>query len=210
MAGNQGMQLNTPNQEQNTSTQPQNSDTTDVSSIAATAPGQFRVIRRNGKVTSYDLEKIAVAVTKAFLAVEGGNAAASSRIHEIVGQLAKQVEYALTRRIPDGGTFHIEDIQDQVELALMRSGHQKVARSYVIYRDEHARARAEELAEAPAVIDGPIVDINVAMADGSFQPLDNKRLNAIVAEACSNLNDVDATIILEDTHRNLFADEGDA
>ena len=198
------MHVNTPIPEQNTKPSHQDSEITDASSIAATAPGHFRVIRRNGKITVYDREKIAIAVTKAFLAVEGGNAAASSRIHEIVGQLAEQVEYALTRRLPDGGTFHIEDIQDQVELALMRSGHQKVARAYVIYREEHARAREQELADAPAAIDGPVTDIKIALADGSHQPLDNKRLNAIVAEACAGLNDVDATIILEDTHRNLF------
>ncbi|MCP4407607.1 MAG: ribonucleoside-diphosphate reductase subunit alpha, partial [Gammaproteobacteria bacterium] len=101
--------------------------------ITATAPGQYRVIRRNGKLTSFDKEKIKVAVTKAFLAVEGGSAAASKRIHETVGGLTDKVIYALTRSRPDGGTFHIEDIQDQVELALMREGHHKVARAYVLY-----------------------------------------------------------------------------
>jgi ribonucleoside-diphosphate reductase alpha chain len=201
---NQGMHANTPIQEQDPSAPLQNSETSNASSIAATAPGQFRVIRRNGKVATYDREKITVAMTKAFLAVEGGNAAASSRIHEIVGQMAEQVEYALTRRIPDGGTFHIEDIQDQVELALMRSGHPLVARSYIIYREEHARAREQELAEAATVIDGSVSDIQITLADGSKQPLDNKRLSAIVTEACTDLNDVDTTVILEDTYRNLF------
>ena len=198
------MHVNTPIQEQNTSTSLQNTEITNASSIAATAPGQFRVIRRNGKVTAYSREKIAVAMTKAFLAVEGGNAAASSRIHEIVEQLAEQVEYALTRRIPDGGTFHIEDIQDQVELALMRSSHQKVARSYVIYREEHARARKQELALAAAVANAPVADIQITLADGSKQPLDNQRLSAIVAEACAGLTDVDANVILKDAYRNLF------
>ena len=113
------MQANKPNQDPS-SAQPTNTVTTsannaeiaatDTTSIAATAPGQFRVIRRNGKVTAFAAEKISVAMTKAFLAVEGGNAAASNRIHEIVKDLTDQVVTALTRRIPDGGTFHIEDI----------------------------------------------------------------------------------------------------
>ena len=105
------------------------------------SPGEYRVIRRNSKVTAFDPDKISVAMTKAFLQVEGGTAAASTRIHERVASLSKQVVNALTRRMPAGGTVHIEDIQDQVELALMRAGEQKIARAYVIYRDACAPAR---------------------------------------------------------------------
>ena len=198
------MELTTPITKYQQHSKLDNSTSTDSANIAVTAPGRFRVIRRNGKVTAYDREKIAVAMTKAFLAVEGGNAAASSRIHEIVGELAEQVELALTRRIPDGGTFHIEDIQDQVELALMRSGNQRVARAYVIYREEHARARQDQQSETivEEITDG--TSIEVTLPDGSRQTLDNRRLHAIVSEACSGLKDVDARAILQDTERNLF------
>ena len=75
-----------------------------ISEIQATAPGNYRVIRRNGKVTGFDRNKIKIAMTKAFLANEGNQAAASSRIHESVEQLTEQVLYALTRSRPDGGT----------------------------------------------------------------------------------------------------------
>ena len=91
-------------------------------SIAATAPGQLRVIKRNGTVIPFEISKISVAITKAFLAVEGGNAAASSRIHETVARLTEQVTGTFQRRMPSGGTIHIEDIQDQVELSLTRAG----------------------------------------------------------------------------------------
>ena len=204
------MQANTPNQEQPSvqSTTTPNTTTTDSTSIAvniaATAPGQFRVIRRNGKVTAFDGEKISIAMTKAFLAVEGGNAAASNRIHEIVKNLTVQVSHALSRRIPDGGTFHIEDIQDQVELALMRGGHQQISRAYVIYRDEHARARAQEQALEAEQNEAASSKLNVTLEDGSTQPLDSKRLHAIVTEACEGLESVDAQAILDDTERNLF------
>ncbi|HSH85334.1 MAG TPA: ATP cone domain-containing protein, partial [Guyparkeria sp.] len=103
---------------------------------AAVAPGQVRVIRRNGKLTAYDPTKIKVALTKAFLAVEGGGAAASARVHETVESLVALIDQALKRRLPGGGTVHIEDIQDQAELALMREGHHKVARAYVLYREQ--------------------------------------------------------------------------
>ncbi|UCB55956.1 MAG: ribonucleoside-diphosphate reductase subunit alpha [Thiotrichales bacterium] len=199
------MELTTITKHQN-HPQLDNSASTESANIAITAPGRFRVIRRNGKVTAYDREKIAIAMTKAFLAVEGGNAAASSRIHEIVGELAEQVELALTRRIPDGGTFHIEDIQDQVELGLMRSGHQRVARAYVIYREEHARAREQQQVDTIVedVFEESDSEIEVTLPDGSRQPLDKRRLQAIVREACANLNDVDGAAILQDTERNLF------
>lgn len=173
--------------------------------IAATAPGQYRVIRRNGKVTSFDKDKIKVAMSKAFLAVEGSNAAASRRIHEIVDALTDQVVYALTRSRPDGGTFHIEDIQDQVELALMRSEHHKVARAYVLYREERAKARAEQAARAAqtaAATAGAI--LNITASDGALKPLDLQRLHGVVIEACHDTADVKAQAILDEALRNLY------
>ena len=110
----------------------------------STAPGQLRVIKRNGAVVAYDESKISVAITKAYLAVEGGTAAASSRIHESVAQLSSQITDIFKRRMPSGGTIHIEDIQDQVELALMRTGEHKIARSYVIYRADRTRMREQQ------------------------------------------------------------------
>src|SRR6187402_3690183 len=117
--------------------------------FAATAPGQLRVIKRNGTVVTFDASKIAIAMTKAFLAVEGGTAAASTRVHETVDNLTKQITATFKRRMPSGGTIHIEEIQDQVELILMRSGEQKVARDYVIYRNDRSKERAGRGGEAP-------------------------------------------------------------
>src|SRR5687767_9322401 len=114
---------------------------------AARSPfADYKIIRRNGAVVGFEPGKISVAMTKAFLAVNGSQGAASARIREVVALLTEQVAAALQRRQPQGGTFHIEDIQDQVELALMRSGEHDVARSYVLYREERSRARAVEKA----------------------------------------------------------------
>jgi ribonucleoside-diphosphate reductase alpha chain len=169
--------------------------------IAAHQPGKVQVIRRNGKVTHFDPNKIKVAMTKAFLAVEGGNAAASSRIHHTVDELTEQIVSALTRRLPGGGTVHIEDIQDQVELALMRAGEHKVARDYVLYREARARERAEKAAAAAPV---PETAINVLLADGSTRPLDTERLARLADEAARGLEGVDPAAILADTERSLF------
>jgi ribonucleoside-diphosphate reductase alpha chain len=88
---------------------------------APEAQPPMQVIRRNGAVSRFDAGKISVAMTKAFLAVEGHTAAASRRVHEVVEQLTDDVVSALSRRASGGRTFHIEDVQDQVELALMRA-----------------------------------------------------------------------------------------
>jgi len=173
-----------------------NNDTLDMT---ATMPGQVRVIKRNGSVVIYDDSKISVAITKAFLAVEGGTAAASSRIHETVAALTEQISSTFKRRMPSGGTIHIEDIQDQVELALMRSGDQKVARDYVLYREQRARLRAETQPETPQRS-----VINVALEDGSRRPLDMQRIQTIVTEACQGLKDIDANTILEEALKNLY------
>ncbi|MBL3528638.1 MAG: ribonucleoside-diphosphate reductase subunit alpha [gamma proteobacterium endosymbiont of Lamellibrachia anaximandri] len=167
--------------------------------------GAFQVIRRNGKVTHFDAGKISVAVTKAFLAVEGGSAAASGRIHDTVKELTHQVMVALTRRTPAGGTVHIEDIQDQVELALMRSGEHKIARSYVLYREQQNQRRAEEAARKAAEGGLPPEHlVKITLADGSTRPLDISRLRSLVEEACNGLEEVEAESILDDTCRNLF------
>ena len=177
--------------------------TSTPANITATAPGQVRVIKRNGTVVPYDDSKISVAITKAFLAVEGGTAAASSRIHETVAKLTDQVSAIFKRRMPSGGTIHIEDIQDQVELALMRAGEHKIARDYVIYREERARVRAERV-EQDVAVDSPHAGIMVTQADGSQAPLDVARIHTIVREACAGLEDVSESEIIDEALKNLY------
>ncbi|WP_323149802.1 ribonucleoside-diphosphate reductase subunit alpha [Pseudomonas oryzihabitans] len=173
----------------------------DSQDLGATAPGQLRVIKRNGTVVPYTDDKITVAISKAFLAVEGGNAAASSRIHTTVKQLTDQVSSTFKRRMPSGGTIHIEEIQDQVELALMRAGEQKVARSYVIYREARSQERKQG---AVSDIAEPHPSIRVTKADGTTQPLDMGRLNTIITEACEGLEEVNGELIQKETLKNLY------
>ncbi|MCF6226706.1 MAG: ribonucleoside-diphosphate reductase subunit alpha [Xanthomonadales bacterium] len=170
--------------------------------VAPTAPGEYRVIRRNGKVTGFDASKISVAMTKAFLAVEGGQAAASARIREKVEKLTQEVVSGLFRCLEDGGTIHIEDIQDYVELALMRSGEHKVARDYVLYRAKQAEKRAKVKARKKKKVEGPI--INVVASDGTSKQLDDQRLEIIISEAVKDLNGVDKELILKQAYRNIF------
>ncbi len=183
------------------------SDAASAAILASTTPGQFHVIRRNGKLTGFDASKIAVAMTKAFLAVEGGNAAASRRVHDTVQTLTAQIMENLTRRLSGSGTIHIEDIQDQVELALMRAGEQKVARSYVLYREERARERAaRDASDKLRGENGQAMapTLSVTLPDGSQRPLDTVRLETVITEACRNLDDVNPNHIIDEVQRNLF------
>ncbi|MBR1125227.1 ribonucleoside-diphosphate reductase subunit alpha [Bradyrhizobium lablabi] len=170
---------------------------------AAEAQPPMQVIRRNGTVSRFDAGKISVAMTKAFLAVEGHTAAASRRVHEIVEQLTADVVNALSRRVSEGRTFHIEDVQDQVELALMRSEHHKVARAYVLYREERSRQRHEQAAaKSAAPSNEPI--IHVTLPNGARTRLDSARLALITGEACAGLDGVDAAPVIAETHRNIY------
>ncbi|HJV69389.1 ribonucleoside-diphosphate reductase subunit alpha [Ideonella sp.] len=178
-------------------------------STAPTAAGSlpsayqgYQTIRRNGAVVAFEPNKIAVALMKAFLAVHGTQGAASASVRETVDALTETVVRALLRSRPGGGTFHIEDVQDQVELGLMRGGHHEVARAYVLYRERRAQERARQattaVAAAPAhalhVIDG-----------GQRVPLDEARLQALVEQACAGLGeDVRPDPILAETRRNLY------
>ena len=166
-----------------------------------TAPGKLRVIKRNGKVVSFEEDKIKIAVTKAFLANESGNAAASERIHRKVEDISKDVQDTFKRRMPSGGTLHIEEIQDQVELQLMRSEEYIVARKYILYREERASERTKDTSRQTS-IETPA--ISVTKKDGSKVPLDINRLAAVVNHACEGLEDVSADSILTESIKNLY------
>jgi ribonucleoside-diphosphate reductase alpha chain len=162
---------------------------------------QYKVIRRNGVVVGFAPGKISIAMTKAFLAVEGGQGAASARIRELVVALTEAVVCALVRRQPVGGTFHIEDIQDQVELVLMRSGEHEVARAYVLYREKRAEARAQESAQKKAAPQSPLHVVE----DGVRRPLDLAGLNELIGSACDALGKaVEPKGIIAETLRNLY------
>ena len=160
----------------------------------------YQIIRRNGAVVPFEPNKIAVAMMKAFLAVHGTQGAASASVRETVDGLTQQAIRALMRSRPGGGTFHIEDVQDQVELGLMRGGHHEVARAYVLYRERRTQERAKQVAEAtPAT---PTIHV---LEGGQRVALDLRQLQSRIETACSGLGaDVKADPIVAETMRNLY------
>jgi len=170
-----------------------------MSTVATIA--DIKVIRRNGAVVLFEAPKINVAMTKAFLAVQGGQGAASARVRELTESLTEQVAQALVRRLPAGGTIHIEDIQDQVELALMRSGEHEVARAYVLYRERRAQERA---AAANTQVQAPAPALHMTV-DGRPQPLDLGWLRQMLEAACLGLEPhARVEDVYQDTLKNLY------
>lgn len=164
--------------------------------------GSYRVIRRNGNITPFDEKKIHLVMQRAFIAVEGANAAASSRVHDIVTALTERVVISVTRRSPGGGNIDIEDIQDQVELALMRAGEHKVARAYVLYREERNKERAstnDKKRTRPAY-----TKIHLTDDEGNKYPISEAWVSALIEEACRDLSNVSVEMLLDETMRNLF------
>ena len=172
-----------------------------VNDIETTAPGKLRVIKRNGKVVAFEEDKIKVAITKAFLATESGNAAASERIHKKVNNISTGVIEVFERRMPSGGTLHIEEIQDQVELQLMRTEELKVARSYILYRAERTQERKKE---APEIDIANRPEINIKKSDGTLVPLDIDKVAMLINDACEGLEAVSMNEVLEEALKNLY------
>lgn len=161
----------------------------------------YQIIRRNGAVVAFEPSKIAVALMKAFLAVHGTQGAASASVRETVDGLTESVVRALMRSRPSGGTFHIEDVQDQVELGLMRGGHHEIARAYVLYRERRAQERAKQGEVQQAAVHPEVIVID----RGQRVPLDMAKLNALFESACEGLgSEVQAAPILAETQRNLY------
>jgi ribonucleoside-diphosphate reductase alpha chain len=167
---------------------------------ASSTLAQYQIIRRNGAVVPFEPGKIAVAMMKAFLAVHGTQGAASASVRETVEGLTQAVIRALMRSRPSGGTFHIEDVQDQVELGLMRSEHHEIARAYVLYRESRTQERAKHLASS--VVAAPTLHV---MDGGKRVALDMAKLQGLIESSCANLGkDVTAAPILAETLRNLY------
>ena len=168
---------------------------------AGNALANYQIIRRNGAVVPFEPNKIAIAMMKAFLAVHGTQGAASASVRETVDTLTQGVVRAMLRSRPGGGTFHIEDVQDQVELGLMRGGHHEIARAYVLYRERRAQERSKQ-----GELDAPIAVSTLHVLDrGERVALDLNELKGLIASACAGLGEsiTDGPIVAE-TMRNLY------
>ncbi|HET9843424.1 MAG TPA: ribonucleoside-diphosphate reductase subunit alpha, partial [Gammaproteobacteria bacterium] len=176
-------------------------DAADGETTVNLTPGQLYVMRRDNRtLVPFQADKIKIAITKAYLAVEGGNAAASRRVHELVEELTTQVTQAVSRHLNSGGVVRVEDVQDQVELTLMRHGLHKVARTYILYREERRVEREKKTKPQNT----HTAALQVTLADGSRIPLEQTKLALTVKRACEGLEEVNGDFIVSDTINNIF------
>lgn len=155
----------------------------------------LKAIKRNGALVDFNAEKITLAITNAFLSLEENKhnvAAVQSKAEE----LTENIVVLLHNRYTHLGAVSIEEIQDQVELALMRTGEHKAARNYILYREEHAKQR---------VHNHPIVEsIRLVDGQGNSTPLNATWLAQRTQRATKGLAHTNANDVLKETHKNLF------
>ncbi len=167
-------------------------------------------VRRDGAITPFKSNKISNAIKKAFLAQtkirndKNKEKEQQDSIHKTVEALTHKVVSALTRRIADGDMIHIEDIQDQVELALMRDEHHKVARAYVLYREQRAASRyhTKKLKEQ---VGEKASSMMVTKRDGGKEPISLDKITNRVSVLSTGLN-IDPIVVVQKAVPGLYND----
>ena len=168
----------------------------------------LNVVRREGSISSFKSDKISDAIKKAFLAQtkirnnKNKDKEQEDSIHKTVESLTHKVVSALTRRIADGDMIHIEDIQDQVELALMRDEHHKVARAYVLYREQRAASRyhTKKLKEQ---VGAKASSMMVTKRDGEKEPVSLDKITNRVSVLSTGLN-IDPIVVVQKAVPGLY------
>ena len=94
----------------------------------------YRVIKRDGRIVDFEIDKIAAAMRKAFEATE------TQYTPDVINFMAMMVTSDFQKKIHDD-LVAIEDIQDSVEAVLSKSGYEKVAKAYILYRKQHEKLR---------------------------------------------------------------------
>lgn len=165
---------------------------------------RLRVIERDGREVPYNEAKIKAAIARAFRSAEDGAAAASMRVHEIVDKLTGQVTDTFMRRMPSGGAIPIENLQDQVELVLIRAGEHSAAHAYLLQREAATGENGSQAAGQPADSDRPeTIELSI---DGSEKvSVSMALLEALVEEACEGRDDISARVMLDDILQVLYA-----
>lgn len=95
----------------------------------------YKVVKRDGSICDFHLDKISTAITKAF--------DAKNRLYnrDIIDFLALKVTADFEAKVRDG-LIEVEDIQDSVEVVLIQAGYGDVAKAYILYRKQREKLRS--------------------------------------------------------------------
>ena len=178
-----------------------NDDHSQQHQVASTTfTNTITVIKRSGETTSFDAEKITAAIAKAYLSVHGNDYHSQAMQEQIAQVRDAAVKSVCERALRFDRDIQIEEIQDNVELALMRGGAHKVARAYVTYRDRQAAKR--DAAQQIALQNNP-PEYTITKANGEIVKLDHQRTKQCIDDACFGLHDVDADLIYTETLKTI-------
>lgn len=162
------------------------------------------VLKRDGRTVPFDLSRIQNAIANAFRAelnLADGQPLEKDVVTEI-SNVSQLVIDDVAVRAGSGDGVDVERIQDLVELGLMSRGHYRVARSYIIYRAEHAKMRAIR-GETPIAEEAP--QIHVVLDDGTRVPFSAQRARKRIAEAAKGLESVvSVDELVDEVIRSVF------
>ena len=164
-------------------------------------PGKVYVKKRCGDIAEFNEEKILTAIKKAFIANDPNRAQHSEQLQHQLQHYTQHVLQMVESRRNDSQIIEIEQIQDYVEITLMREGEHQVARSYVLYRAQRNEERKQQQENTD-------IQENTAY----YVHIDNNQsieltlewITTIVKQACSQCNNVDPLPIVHEAKRNLF------
>ncbi|MBF0503529.1 MAG: ribonucleoside-diphosphate reductase subunit alpha [Candidatus Omnitrophica bacterium] len=162
----------------------------------------YSVIKRDGKVVSFKQEKISSAIAHAMIAQNKNvyNEILVEKAHELSGKVVLEI----TKRWPDGKSVHIEEVQDIVERVIMDAGFHDVARRYIIYREERAKARRNRGHAFKDFSMENVRNLNVKDESGGEKPIDLDQVRFQFEICCRGLSDVSLDKLFYEVIKHYF------
>ncbi len=154
-----------------------------------------QIKKRNGSVVAFDKQRIADAILKASLSVDGE--IEIERVNELTDTVVDNLAVIYIDTTPD-----VENIQDLIEQELMRAGFYQTARSYIVYREEHKKQRQTEQQEQIAKLEQS--GISVVDSKGRSEKFDPKKLQKTVLRFAVDLEGIDTLAVIESVKTNLY------
>ena len=166
---------------------------------------EFTVRKRDGRLVSFDETRVFLAIESAFKADANlsRDEPLDDTTHGLVLRIASRAVKEIIRRAVRGEVLEIELLQDCVETEVMASGHHRVARRYVLYREERRKERA---LRGDRTVDGQLqAQLSVTRSDGSREPLDPQRIRREVIRACRGFEaECSWKAVADEALRNLY------
>ncbi|MCA9064015.1 MAG: ribonucleoside-diphosphate reductase subunit alpha, partial [Planctomycetaceae bacterium] len=171
------------------------------------ARSEWIVRKRDGRLVGFEPTLISRAISNAFRAemnlVE--NQPLGSELDQEILAITDEVARGIESDASTDGGAGVELVQDIVELQLMKRGHYRVARRYIVYRAEHAKIRSLQATETIEDESRPEMPrLHVKLEDGVRVPFDSSRIRRRLDAACKGLSECDSDALLQEVMKSVF------